>query len=73
MRELGRRCFNGYGVPKSYEDAFRWYLRAAEKGNWEAMHQLDVCYTYGWGVKVNEKQAEYWRAKADQARRIAFR
>lgn len=73
MRELGRRCFNGYGVPKSYEDAFRWYLRAAEKGNWEAMHQLDVCYTHGWGVTVDKKKAEYWRAKADQVRRIAFR
>ena len=54
----------GKGVEKSYSNAFRWYLRAAEIGDWIAMEQVESAYRTGKGVQKDTERAEYWEMRA---------
>ena len=58
----GIACYNA----KSYEEAVRWFRRAADSGNAVAMGWLGYCYKNGWGVPTDQKQANYWHNKAKQ-------
>ena len=54
----------GYGVTKDYEEAVKWYRKAAEQGNAIAQYNLGQNYRLGRGVSVDLTQAKYWYEKA---------
>jgi hypothetical protein len=68
--QLGRdvqpgRCYkNGDGVEKSAETAVKWYTKAAELGDSDAMFNLGVCYENGRGVEKSAETAVKWYTKA---------
>lgn len=54
----------GYGVDKSYKDAFSWYSKSAEKGCASAQCSLGEMYLYGKGVDVDYAEALRWFQKS---------
>ena len=48
------------GVPQDYEEAVRWYLRAAEQGDVEAQVNIGIMYFEGRGVVQDYVQAHKW-------------
>jgi hypothetical protein len=50
----------GVGVPRSDEEAFRWFSRAAEQGHSHAMLILGGLYAIGRGVQKDDVQAYKW-------------
>jgi hypothetical protein len=50
----------GIGVPRSDEEAFRWFSRAADQGHAHAMLILSGFYTVGRGVRKDNIQAYKW-------------
>ena len=44
------------GVPQDYEEAVRWYLRAAEQGDVEAQNALGFRYRTGRGVPQDDDE-----------------
>jgi len=57
---LGYQFQYGLGVPKSYEEAARWFHRAAEQGEPAAQFFLGLLYDRGQGVAENPVEAEKW-------------
>lgn len=58
-------CYaNGVGVDKNPNEAFKWYQKAADEGNVEAMKSLGDCYQKGMGVNKNLKEGFEWYQKA---------
>ena len=53
-----------YFLAANYEEAVRWYRKAAEKGNAEGQRMLGYCYDHGLGVKANRTWAAQWYRKA---------
>jgi hypothetical protein len=50
----------GVGVPRSDEEAFRWFSRAAEQGHSHAMLILGGLYAIGRGVQRDDVKAYKW-------------
>jgi hypothetical protein len=50
----------GIGLPRSDEEAFRWFSRAADQGHAHAMLILSGFYTVGRGVPKDNVQAYKW-------------
>jgi|GEM_PF-2095504 len=60
------RCALG-DVKKDLKEAFRFYEHAAELGNPDALSQLGVMYSMGWGCKMNMSAAvENWEKALEQ-------
>jgi len=59
-------CFEeGLSVSKNHPEAFRWYKKASEKGNGDAMWKVGTFYHYGKGnIKKDYKEAKKWYEKA---------
>ncbi|MDE3176972.1 MAG: sel1 repeat family protein [Pseudomonadota bacterium] len=57
---LGYQYQYGLGVPKSYEEAARWYRCAAEQGEPTAQFMLGQLYDRGQGVVEEPVEAEKW-------------
>jgi len=51
-------------VTKDEKEAVRWYTKAAELGQREAMTGLGRCYEYGTGVDKDIDKAVEWYRKA---------
>ena len=64
---LARMYFGGTGVNKDPDQALYWFKFAADKDNLNAVMVLEKAYrkgdTSGLPVRVDLKQAEYWKAK----------
>ena len=58
--QLGR----GYERAKRYDDAHRWYVKGAELGNAQAMHNLGFQYATGQGVARDYAEARKWFTRA---------
>jgi hypothetical protein len=54
--QLGR----GYEKAKKYEEAHKWYAKAAELGYPQAMHNLGFQLATGQGVRLNYAEARKW-------------
>ena len=54
----------GRGVTQSYEEAARWYSKAADQGHFPAQCNLGVMFEGGYGVKQNDAEAAHWYRKA---------
>ena len=55
---------NGQGVPQDYQEAARWYRKAAEQGNANAQYNLGIMYYNGRGVPEDDSEAVRWFKKA---------
>jgi TPR repeat protein len=42
---------------KNYTEAVKWYKKASEQGEIQAMHNLGLCYYNGYGVSANTDEA----------------
>lgn len=51
-------------LAKDFEEAVKWFCKAAEHGNAEAQNFLGVCYSNGEGVTKNPTDAAIWHRKA---------
>ena len=58
--QLGEHYFNGDGICKDYEEAEKWYLRAAENGYAKAQQMLGHCYWNSTLGKRNPDEALRW-------------
>jgi hypothetical protein len=62
--ELGWMYQRGdVGVPQSQEQAFAWWLKAAEKGQPYAQFNVAVAYERGQGVAQNYSEATNWYSR----------
>ena len=57
---LGTMLDDGFGVPRDYEQALKWYERAAHAGEAEAMNRLGVMHAAGHGVQRDYALALTW-------------
>lgn len=64
MYRLGRIYATGSGVTKDYQQALRWYQKAAARGNSDAMYSLGEAYEHGLGVREDVQQAVNWYDQA---------
>lgn len=62
--QLGMIYLKGVGTDADPKFAVEWFRMAATQGHLAAQLALADCYTYGWGVEIDENQAEYWRNKS---------
>jgi hypothetical protein len=62
--ELGDTYHNGWGVEKSEDEAFHWYLLAAKGGNDVAQFNIGQAYSTGRGIKQDYIAAFDWFQKA---------
>jgi Sel1 repeat-containing protein len=60
----------GVGVPRSDEEAFRWFSRAADQGHAHSMLILAGLYAVGRGVQKNNINAYKWAYIVNGASRI---
>jgi len=64
---LGRAYLTGYGIKKDPEQSLYWYKFSASKDNLNAIKVMENAYRIGdksgLPVKVDLKQADYWKAK----------
>ena len=61
---LGEMYMQGAGVEQDYVEAFKWYLKAAQKGDDEAQNNLGVLYVGGFGVEQDFVAAMEWFQKS---------
>ncbi len=62
--DLGHSYYFGRGVEQNYEEAARWYLRAAERGDARAQTSLGYMYYSGRGVEQDHEEAVWWYRRA---------
>ena len=58
--QLGERYYKGNGICKDYEEAEKWYLRAAENGHVSAQQMLGHCYWHSELGKCKPDEALRW-------------
>lgn len=63
---LGRAYYNGRGVEQDYYEAFRWYSKAADIGNYDAMLALSKMYAEGKGTDKRPSLADNAKKLADE-------
>ncbi len=67
---LGALYSAGVGVPRSDEEAYRWFSRAAEQGHAHAMLILAGLYAVGRGVPKDNIKAYKWAYVVSGASRV---
>ena len=58
--ELGKTNIEIAGTPVDLESAYKWYLKAAENGNGQAMCYVGRCFFYKIGVKQDFNESVKW-------------
>ncbi|HKJ52536.1 MAG TPA: tetratricopeptide repeat protein [Gammaproteobacteria bacterium] len=58
--ELGELFSKEARVPGDFEQAFKWYKRAAKKGSRRAQHRLAAMYARGQGITQDYAKAYAW-------------
>ena len=61
---MGDAYHGGYGVQRDGAEAIKWWLKAAEKGDFNADRQLARAYRVGDGVPRSEATATKWDRKS---------
>lgn len=64
---LGDYYYSGKCFPQNFEEAAKWFRRAANHGNHEAQYRLGVCYANGQGVEKSPEEAFAWIRRAADA------
>jgi len=57
---IGYLYYNGEGVPTDYQEAAKWYRKAAEQGHARAQYYLGVMYYLGKGVPKDYVLSHMW-------------
>ncbi|MCG8649621.1 MAG: SEL1-like repeat protein, partial [Pirellulales bacterium] len=55
------------GLPKNFAKAAKWYRKAAENGNTQAMNNIGLLYARGQGVRKSTATAVRWFRKGAEA------
>lgn len=50
-------------LPVNYTEAAKWFKKAAEQGDRDAINWYSICLEYGLGVPRNKEQSELWHNK----------
>ena len=58
--QLGEKYFRGEGVPQNYTEAYRWFTKAAERGNPAGQYRIGQMYALGLGVLRDDAEAVRW-------------
>jgi uncharacterized protein len=61
---LGKAYEDGNGVPRSDNQALKWYRAAAEQGNATAQNEVGLMFRLGGGVEQDKVEAVRWYRKA---------
>ena len=61
---MGNCYEKGWSVAQDYQEAVKWYRKAAEQGYAEAQYELGNCYEKGWSVAQDYQEAVKWYRKA---------
>ena len=62
IHELGLRYYDGKGVEKDYNEAYKWFEQSANLGDSESLYQLGYMNVKGFGVEPSyEKAVEYYK------------
>ncbi len=64
---LGGMYQEGKGVAQDYQQAMRWFTKAAESGDVKAQFKLGIMYDSGEGVVQDHRQSVRWFKKAAEA------
>ena len=66
MTNLGYCFENGLGVTRDFNEALRWYRKAADLNEPMAMNNLGAWYEHGTGMSLGDdvKKAVEWYRKA---------
>jgi len=59
-----KRLLNGRGVTKNGNQAFKWFLSAANQDFPDAQFNLGVMYANGTGILKDLSKAKYWIKKS---------
>lgn len=68
---LGKWYSKGYVVNKDIVKGFRYYSKASEGGNYQAMCNLGIAYINGIGTKASPELGVYWFKKASEGNIIS--
>lgn len=49
-----------YAAKEKYDEAYAWFVKAAELGNGESMYKLGLCYMWGDGASQDYEMAFHW-------------
>jgi TPR repeat protein len=58
--QVGISFEEGNGVPIDYDEAYKWYRKAASKGSNEAYYRVGRCFEFGYSVEKNWDSALEW-------------
>jgi len=58
--QLGEKYIRGEGVPQNYTEAYRWFAKAAERGNPAGQYRIGQMYAQGLGVLRDDAEAVRW-------------
>ena len=61
---LGLEFAQGQGKSVDYEQALRWFFKAAEQGHVRAQFNLGIMYARGQGMPSDQSQSVLWMQKA---------
>lgn len=71
---IGRMYYDGKGMQKCYQSAFRYFLVGANNNDADSLAWVADCYFYGHGTKLNiQKCHEYNRLASDAGSPIGMR
>lgn len=64
MRYYAECLYFGFETEESPEEAFKWYMKAAELGNLAAIFSVGNLYFFGSGVEKNREEGFKWYLKS---------
>lgn len=70
-RIIGDLYRGGYGVHKNVKEAYKWYLKAAEFGDYDAQRSLVEYYYKGYAGKVDKVNSLAWSIVSEKFKRVS--
>lgn len=67
MGAYAAMCATGNGVEKNLEEAYAWFLQAANRGDIPSQVALGMCLASGKGVAVNRLEGAFWLYRASKS------
>ena len=66
LYDAGYMLYKGLGCQQDYKKAVSYFIKGAGKEHAPCMYMLGLCYRNGYGVKMNEAEANYWLTEAEK-------
>lgn len=64
QNELGLRYYSGQGVKADFNEAIKWFTKAAAQEHFKAQYNLGILCEKGEGVVENDREAVKWLTKS---------